>query len=138
MLTTDYRLPLETIPFLLHQIIYLQVTTTMVEGTSSGEPQRRCFVLCFDGTGNQFRGDSTDSNVLRTFRLLDRSSPSQFSWYNPGLGTYIQSGSVEESSPLSRLRSWYLRKRDLAVGANVGDHVMAGYKFLMRYVSLSR
>jgi uncharacterized protein (DUF2235 family) len=31
------------------------------------------FVLCFDGTGNKFAGDESDSNVLKIFRVcLDR------------------------------------------------------------------
>jgi uncharacterized protein (DUF2235 family) len=67
--------------------------------------EKHSFALCFDGTGNEFRGDSTDSNVLRIFRLLDRSSPLQYSWYNPGLGTYIQSGSVDQISVGAKIRS---------------------------------
>lgn len=27
------------------------------------------FVLCFDGTGNKFAGDESDSNVLKVFRV---------------------------------------------------------------------
>ena len=27
------------------------------------------FVLCFDGTGNKFCGDKSDSNVLKIFRV---------------------------------------------------------------------
>lgn len=27
------------------------------------------FVLCFDGTGNKFAGDESDSNVLKIFRV---------------------------------------------------------------------
>jgi hypothetical protein len=27
------------------------------------------FVLCFDGTGNKFHGDESDSNVLKIFRV---------------------------------------------------------------------
>lgn len=27
------------------------------------------FVLCFDGTGNKFSGDESDSNVLKIFRV---------------------------------------------------------------------
>lgn len=29
----------------------------------------RTFVLCFDGTGNKFHADSSDSNVLKIFRV---------------------------------------------------------------------
>jgi uncharacterized protein (DUF2235 family) len=107
----------------------------MAEGLAPPPTPPNSFALCFDGTGNEFRGDSTDSNVLRIFRLLDRSDPTQYTWYNPGLGTYVDSSSVDQVSILAKIRSWYLKTTDLAFGSNVGDHVMAGYKFLMRYVS---
>ena len=32
-------------------------------------PQLKQFVLCFDGTGNKFAGDESDSNVLKIFRV---------------------------------------------------------------------
>ena len=34
----------------------------------------RKLVLCFDGTGNQYKGDGTETNVLRIFRLLDKDA----------------------------------------------------------------
>lgn len=34
---------------------------------SSAMPKQ--FVLCFDGTGNKFAGDESDSNVLKIFRV---------------------------------------------------------------------
>ena len=33
----------------------------------AGPPKQ--FVLCFDGTGNKFAGDESDSNVLKIFRV---------------------------------------------------------------------
>lgn len=38
---------------------------------------RRKLILCFDGTGNKFRGDESDSNILKIFRMLDSSSDDQ-------------------------------------------------------------
>lgn len=32
-------------------------------------PNPKQFVLCFDGTGNKFAGDESDSNVLKIFRV---------------------------------------------------------------------
>lgn len=32
-------------------------------------PIPKQFVLCFDGTGNKFAGDESDSNVLKIFRV---------------------------------------------------------------------
>lgn len=37
----------------------------------------RKLVLCFDGTGNKFRGDESDSNILKIFRMLDRTASDQ-------------------------------------------------------------
>ena len=37
----------------------------------------RKLVLCFDGTGNKFKGDDSDSNILKIFRMLDRTSNDQ-------------------------------------------------------------
>lgn len=33
------------------------------------QPAPKTFVLCFDGTGNKFSGDESDSNVLKIFRV---------------------------------------------------------------------
>lgn len=38
----------------------------------SGMPKQ--FVLCFDGTGNKFAGDESDSNVLKIFRVSGTAS----------------------------------------------------------------
>ena len=37
----------------------------------------RKLVLCFDGTGNKFRGDDSNSNILKIFRCLDREAGDQ-------------------------------------------------------------
>ena len=37
----------------------------------------RKIVLCFDGTGNKFHGDDSDSNILKIFRMLDRTASDQ-------------------------------------------------------------
>ncbi|KNG85718.1 hypothetical protein ANOM_006735 [Aspergillus nomiae NRRL 13137] len=91
------------------------------------------FVLCFDGTGNKFCGDKSDSNVLKIFRMLDRSKSHQFHYYQPGIGTYVTSKSLSSSGRFHRIRSAYLKAKDSAVGSSFADHVMGGYKFLMRY-----
>lgn len=38
-------------------------------------PIPKQFVLCFDGTGNKFAGDESDSNVLKIFRVSGSSPP---------------------------------------------------------------
>ena len=42
-----------------------------------GRRAPRKLVLCFDGTGNKFKGDDSDSNILKIFRCLDREAGDQ-------------------------------------------------------------
>ncbi|KAI8623173.1 hypothetical protein F5Y19DRAFT_459518 [Xylariaceae sp. FL1651] len=93
----------------------------------------RKLVLCFDGTGNKFRGDDSDSNILKIFRCLDREAGDQYHYYQPGIGTYIVSTSLSHTSVGARLRSWYLKAKDSAVGSSFDQHVVGGYRFLMRF-----
>ncbi|EUC45738.1 hypothetical protein COCMIDRAFT_5070 [Bipolaris oryzae ATCC 44560] len=93
------------------------------------------FVLCFDGTGNKFSGTDSDSNILKIYRMLDRNGDDQFHYYQPGIGTYITkaSGSMTRTGRWERFQSWYAKAKDSAIGTSFDMHVMAGYKFLMRY-----
>lgn len=99
------------------------------------EPPRptRKLVLCFDGTGNKFRGDDSDSNILKIFRCLDREAGDQYHYYQPGIGTYIVSTSLSHTSVGARVRSWYLKAKDSAIGSSFDQHVVGGYRFLMRF-----
>ncbi|KAI2640054.1 hypothetical protein GGS21DRAFT_504835 [Xylaria nigripes] len=93
----------------------------------------RKLVLCFDGTGNKFRGDDSDSNILKIFRCLDREAGDQYHYYQPGIGTYIVSTSLSHTSMRARIRSWYLKGKDSAIGSSFDQHVVGGYRFLMRF-----
>ncbi|KAJ5493051.1 hypothetical protein N7539_001797 [Penicillium diatomitis] len=93
------------------------------------------FVLCFDGTGNKFAGDESDSNVLKIFRMLDRSQSHQYHYYQPGIGTYNTTATLTSHGRIQRIKSWYQKSKDSAVGSSFDQHVMGGYKFLMRYYS---
>ncbi|KAF2969327.1 hypothetical protein GQX73_g4247 [Xylaria multiplex] len=93
----------------------------------------RKLVLCFDGTGNKFRGDDSDSNILKIFRCLDREAGDQYHYYQPGIGTYIVSTSLSHTSMSARIRSWYLKAKDSAIGSSFDQHVVGGYRFLMRF-----
>jgi uncharacterized protein (DUF2235 family) len=99
------------------------------------DPNRKpkTFVLCFDGTGNKFSGTDADSNILKIYRMLNRNEIHSF--YQPGIGTYITSGTLDHTSIAARIGSWYAKAKDSAVGTSFADHVMDGYKFLMRYYS---
>lgn len=50
-------------------------------GCAGGAPNKkhthRKLILCFDGTGNKFHGDDSDSNILKIFRMLDRTANDQ-------------------------------------------------------------
>ncbi|KAF1846023.1 uncharacterized protein K460DRAFT_366867 [Cucurbitaria berberidis CBS 394.84] len=96
---------------------------------------RKKFVLCFDGTGNKFSGTDADSNILKIYRMLDRNGDDQFHYYQPGIGTYVTKaeGSITRTSRVERFKSWYAKAKDSAIGTSFDMHVMAGYRFLMRY-----
>lgn len=47
----------------------------------SSEKRPRRHVLCFDGTGNAFHGDSSDTNVVKIYQMLDRDNEDQFHYY---------------------------------------------------------
>ncbi|KAI5476095.1 hypothetical protein MNV49_000413 [Pseudohyphozyma bogoriensis] len=73
--------------------------------------------------GDQF--DADNSNVVRLFATLKKDDPSkQMVYYQAGIGTY--SGHNKVKGGISSLM-------DMAVGSGLGDHVRAGYKFLMQH-----
>ncbi|KAH0543286.1 hypothetical protein FGG08_002349 [Glutinoglossum americanum] len=98
--------------------------------TRSDGPRQKKLILCFDGTGNKFKGNSGDSNILKIFRMLDRTNGDQ-----SGIGTYITSSSLSHTSIPARVNSWCQKAKDSAVGTSFDHHVIGGYKFLMRYYS---
>ncbi|KAF3038821.1 hypothetical protein E8E12_006145 [Didymella heteroderae] len=96
---------------------------------------RKQFVLCFDGTGNKFSGTDADSNILKIYRMLDRNGDDQFHYYQPGIGTYVAqaNSSMSRTGRIDRFKHWYAKAKDSAIGTSFDLHVMAGYRFLMRY-----
>ncbi|OHE95059.1 hypothetical protein CORC01_09583 [Colletotrichum orchidophilum] len=96
---------------------------------------RRKLILCFDGTGNKFRGDDSDSNILKIFRMLDSNADDQYHYYQPGIGTYVVSENLTHNGVRAKCRSWYQMAKDSAVGSSFDQHVVGGYRFLMRYYS---
>jgi uncharacterized protein (DUF2235 family) len=94
---------------------------------------KKSLILCFDGTGNKFQGSAADSNILKIYSMLDKEDPHLFRYYQPGIGTYVETSSLSKKSRAGRIKSWYTKAKDQAIGTSFGEHVMAGYKFLMRY-----
>ncbi|KAF2435106.1 hypothetical protein EJ08DRAFT_668077 [Tothia fuscella] len=111
-------------------------TTASIRTMHARHLPHKKFVLCFDGTGNKFAGTDSDSNILKIYRMLDRQDSAQFHYYQPGIGTYVTTTSYGHTSTFARLKSWYLKAKDSAVGISFDQHVMGGYKFLMRYYNV--
>ncbi|KAI9455901.1 hypothetical protein BJY52DRAFT_1121569 [Lactarius psammicola] len=85
----------------------------------------RTLVLCFDGTTNEF--DDNNTNVVKLYSMLRKDKvEEQVTYYQAGIGTYIQPGVV---SPLFR---WAAEILDEAIAWYLYQHVMDGYKFLMQ------
>lgn len=47
------------------------------------EPRRtpNRLILCFDGTGNSFSGNTQDTNIVKLYDKFDRSAPHQMHYY---------------------------------------------------------
>ncbi|KAM7216600.1 short chain dehydrogenase [Rhypophila decipiens] len=99
------------------------------------DPNRppRNLVLCFDGTGNLYKGDGTETNVLKIFGFLNRDAAHQYHYYQPGIGTYAVRSTLGETDWLTRARGEVEKGLDLMFGTSLANHVLGGYKFLMRY-----
>lgn len=65
--------------------------------------------------------------------MFDRTKSNQFHYYQPGIGTYVSSNSLSTTGRIQRIRSAYLKMKDAAIGSSFDEHVLGGYKFLMRY-----
>lgn len=97
---------------------------------------KKTLVLCFDGTGNKFKGNSGDTNILKIFSMLDRRKGDQYHYYQPGIGTYLTSRAMTHRTgggTSARFKSAYQKAIDAAVGKSFDQHVMGGYRFIMRY-----
>ena len=38
-------------------------------------------ILCFDGTGNSFKGNTSDTNIVKLYNTFDREHPHQMHYY---------------------------------------------------------
>jgi uncharacterized protein (DUF2235 family) len=85
----------------------------------------RNIILCFDGTDNEYA--ATNTNVVKLYAMLDRETPDQTSYYQPGIGTIPPPGRI------GKIKRWFITRLDLAFAILLDDHVEAGYQFLMRY-----
>ncbi|KAJ5157388.1 uncharacterized protein N7482_008488 [Penicillium canariense] len=95
------------------------------------EPNK--LILCFDGTGNTFSGSNADTNVVKILNKLDRHDRHQYHYYQTGVGTYDINETSVNKSWLGGIRSRISQTIDQGAGTTFDSHVMAGYRFLMRY-----
>lgn len=106
-------------------------------------------------SGNKFLGNNSDTNIVKIYRMLDRKCPNQYHYYQrkcaqlprrlrhsltfqAGIGTYAQNQTSNSSTPrglISRLKASIEFSIDQAIGTSFVHHVLAGYRFLMRYYS---
>ncbi|KAL9117337.1 MAG: hypothetical protein Q9187_006127 [Circinaria calcarea] len=92
-------------------------------------------ILCFDGTGNKFTGTPEDTNIVKLYQKFDREAADQYHYYQPGIGTYAAGEASLNAGVFGRFQRWLSKTVDLAVGTTFDQHVIAGYRFIMRYYS---
>jgi uncharacterized protein (DUF2235 family) len=97
----------------------------MAENILTAGTMTRNLVLCFDGTSNKYA--ATNTNVVKTYAMLDRERTDQLSYYQPGIGTFAPPG------VWGKIKRWIVTHLDLAIAWLLEEHVTDGYRFLMRY-----
>lgn len=85
----------------------------------------RRLILCLDGTNNKYKKDNT--NVLKTYAMIDRAQSDQLAYYQPGIGTSAEPGI------LTKAGKWLSKTLDLAIAFLLKKHVTDAYRFLMRF-----
>ncbi|KAF2124265.1 hypothetical protein P153DRAFT_435442 [Dothidotthia symphoricarpi CBS 119687] len=93
----------------------------------------RKLVLCFDGTGNTFEGNTSDTNVVKIYEKLKRDDDYQYHYYQPGIGTYDISGGSLNKNMLGNVVSGISKSIDSGLATSFDVHVMSGYRFLMNH-----
>ena len=62
--------------------------TSGVQGNHADKPKEdfEKLILCFDGTGNQYSANTSDTNVVKLYQKFDRQAPNQYHYYQRKLG----------------------------------------------------
>jgi len=97
----------------------------MNTGQHAEPPVSRNLVICLDGTDNQFGRHNTD--VVRVFQSLARDPLRQIGYYDPGVGT------IWESGTLSKVSQKVQMLLGMAFGLGVSRNVAQAYAFLMQH-----
>jgi len=80
-------------------------------------------VICCDGTGNQYGENKT--NVVKLVEVLDRESPSQLVFYDPGVGT------LGANIVVTRTAKFITKLLGLAFAYGITRNIEDAYEFLM-------
>ena len=92
------------------------------------EPSKRTgknIIVCLDGTGNQY-GENL-SNVVKLFRMIERTQGAQVGYYDPGVGTM---GDPMYKSLIARKINKVL---GLAFGRGLTKNLIEAYTYLMEH-----
>ncbi|KAL9107017.1 MAG: hypothetical protein Q9227_008053 [Pyrenula ochraceoflavens] len=106
---------------------------TSAQKTNGLRPGNKRLILCFDGTGNSFQGNPSDTNIVKLLDMFNRSAPDQMHYYQPGIGTYTTDGSSVNQTYFGQFKSKISKTLDSGLATSFDAHVIAGYRFLMRY-----
>ena len=129
-------------------------------------------ILCFDGTGNSFSANTSDTNIVKLYQKFDREAPDQYHYYQrefvfrvpfgsrnngrrtlfrlnqsaelrtfianirlviAGIGTYSTDTSSLNPGLWGKFKRWWSETLDEGIGTTFDQHVIAGYRFAMRY-----
>lgn len=85
----------------------------------------RNFILCFDGTNNEFGPENT--NIVRLVQVLNRDSSKQRLYYDPGVGTLPEPGVL---LPAAKTITRWL---GLGFGLGLTRKICDAYAYLMEY-----
>ena len=66
--------------------------------------------------------------------MLDRTQSHQYHYYQPGIGTYVNAKNFDsDPNPYQRFKAACSKASDAALGSSFDEHVLGGYRFLMRH-----
>ena len=131
-----------------------QQTNGVSDKTSGIDRVPSKLILCFDGTGNKYSGDPSDTNIVKLYQKFDREAPNQYHYYQrellskpfigiisdcfthlAGIGTYVAGEASLNAGILGRFTRSISQTIDEGIGTTFDQHVIAGYRFIMRYYS---
>lgn len=55
--------------------------TERLHNEGVGNPSNSKLVLCFDGTGNEYSGNTSDTNIVKLYQKLDGNAEKQYLYY---------------------------------------------------------